>query len=101
MAIKGLRTPIFGEYNYDGNAVTYTDGFVAGAAIEYSAELETSDNNPLFGDDSIIENDYGTLSSGTLTLGNKRHGSVHIKAALGIERGAGTGWGNQRDRTGV
>ena len=30
MAIKGLRTPIFGEYNYDGNAVTYTDGFVAG-----------------------------------------------------------------------
>ena len=85
MAIKGLRTPIFGEYNYDGNAVTYTDGFVAGAAIEYSAELETSDNNPLYGDDSIIENDYGTLSSGTLTLGTSDMDQYTSKRLLGLK----------------
>lgn len=68
MAIKGLRKPVFGDYNYNGAAVTYTNGFVCGKAVEYSAEIETSDNNPLYGDDEIAENDYGTFSSGTLTL---------------------------------
>lgn len=68
MAIKGLRKPVFGDYNYNGAEVTYTNGFVCGKAVEYSAEIKTSDNNPLFGDDEIAENDYGTFSSGTLTL---------------------------------
>lgn len=85
MAIKGLRTPIFGEYNYDGNTVTYTDGFVAGAAIEYSAELETSDNNPLYGDDTIVENDYGTFSSGTLTLDTSDMDQYTSKRLLGLK----------------
>ena len=35
MAIKGLATPVFGEYNYNGSAVTYSNGFIAGLAIEY------------------------------------------------------------------
>lgn len=68
MAIKGLKKPVFGDYNYNGAAATYTNGFVCGKAVEYSAEIETSDNNPLYGDDEIAENDYGTFSSGTLTL---------------------------------
>ena len=68
MAIKGLTNPVIGEYSYSGSAVTYTGSFVCGHAIEYGVEIETSDNNPLYGDDRIIENDYGTFSSGTLTL---------------------------------
>lgn len=68
MAIKGLKKPVFGDYNYNGAAATYSNGFVCGKAVEYSAEIETSDNNPLYGDDEIAENDYGTFSSGTLTL---------------------------------
>ena len=68
MAIKGLTNPVIGEYSYSGSAVTYTGGFVCGHAIEYGVEIEASDNNPLYGDDRIIENDYGTFSSGTLTL---------------------------------
>lgn len=68
MAIKGLAVPVFGNYHYNGLSVVYTDGFVAGAAIEYGIEVETSDNNPLHGDNRIIENDYGTFNTGTLTL---------------------------------
>lgn len=68
MAIKGLTTPVFADYNFDGNTVTYTNGFVCGSAIEYSIEIETSDNNPLYGDDHIIENDFGTFNTGTLGI---------------------------------
>ena len=68
MAIKGLTNPVFGEYNYNGNAVTYSNGFVCGKAVEYSFEPETSDNNPLYGDDNIAENDFGSFNGGTLTL---------------------------------
>lgn len=68
MAIKGLTNPVFGEYNYDGNVVSYSNGFVCGKAVEYSFEPETSDNNPLYGDDNIAENDYGSFNGGTLTL---------------------------------
>ena len=35
MAIKGLAVPVFGNYHYNGLSVVYTDGFVAGAAIDY------------------------------------------------------------------
>lgn len=68
MAIKGLTNPVFGNYSYNGNSVSYSSGFVCGAAVEYSAEIETSDDNPLYADDKIQENDYGTFTTGTLTL---------------------------------
>lgn len=68
MAIKGLTNPVFGEYNYNGNVVSYSNGFVCGKAVEYGFEPETSDNNPLYGDDNIAENDYGSFNGGTLTL---------------------------------
>lgn len=68
MAIKGLTNPVFGEYNFNGNAASYSNGFVCGKAVEYGFEPETSDNNPLYGDDNIAENDYGSFNGGTLTL---------------------------------
>lgn len=79
MAIKGLTNPVFGDYSYDGNAVKYANGFVAGSAISYEAEIETSDDNPLYGDDKIIEHDYGTFSTGTLTLGTSDMTRTHPK----------------------
>lgn len=68
MAIKGLTNPVIGQYSYNGSTVSYERGFVCGHAIEYGLEIETSDDNPLYGDDRIIENDYGTFNTGTLTL---------------------------------
>lgn len=85
MAIKGLATPVFGEYNYNGSAVTYTNGFIAGSAIEYGVEVEASDNNPLYGDDRIIENDYGAFNSGTLTLNTSDLDQYTSKRLLGLK----------------
>lgn len=68
MAIKGVAVPAFADYNYDGNKSYYTNGFIAGKAVEYGAEIELSDDNPLYGDNDVAEHDYGTFSTGTLTL---------------------------------
>ena len=82
MAIKGLCKPVFGNYQNSGNVVTYTNGFVAGAAVEYGAEIETSDDNPLYGDNKIIEHDCGRFSTGTLTLNTSDLDQATSKALL-------------------
>lgn len=85
MAIKGLSIPVFGEYSYNGTAASYTNGFVCGEAIEYGVEIETSDNNPLYGDNRIIENDYGVFNSGTLTLNTSDLDTYTSKRLLGLK----------------
>lgn len=71
MAIKGLSIPVFGRYSYDPKTkkVNYTDGMINPAAIEYSASIESTEDNPLYGNNRIIENDIGRFNGGTLELG--------------------------------
>lgn len=85
MAIKGLRVPVFGKYGFDGNKVTYTGGFVCGKAVEYGVELDTGDDNPLYADDGIAENDYGVMTGGTLTLNTTDLDQQTTKALLGVK----------------
>lgn len=85
MAIKGLTTPVFADYTFNGAQVSYVNGFVCGSAIEYGVEIETSDNNPLYGDDRIIENDYGTFNTGTLTLNTSDLTQIDSKRLLGLK----------------
>ena len=85
MAIKGLTTPVIGDYNFNGSKASYTNGFVCAHAIEYGVDVEASDNNPLFGDDRIIENDYGKFSSGTLTLNTSDLDQESSKNILGLK----------------
>lgn len=70
MAIKGLSIPVFGRYNYNAEAgtVNYAGGIINPHAISYTAEIESTENNPLYGDNVVIENDVGRFSTGTLTL---------------------------------
>lgn len=68
MAIKGLTTPVIGDYSATGNTVTYSNAIVANKAVEYSATFEAGDDNPFYADDGIAENDKGTFTSGELTL---------------------------------
>lgn len=68
MAIKGLTTPVIGDYSASGNTVTYSNAIVANKAVEYSATFESGDDNPFYADDGIAENDKGTFTSGELSL---------------------------------
>ena len=85
MAIKGLTTPVFADYTFNGSKVVYQNGFVCGSAIEYGVEIETSENNPLYGDDRIIENDYGTFNTGRLTLNTSDLTQIDSKRLLGLK----------------
>lgn len=68
MAIKGLTTPVIGTYSNSGGTVTYSDPMVASQAVEYSATIETGDDNPFYANNGIQENDKGTFTSGELSL---------------------------------
>ena len=68
MAIKGLSIPVFGKYNNNSGTVTYTDGMINPHAVSYTVAVEAGDNNPLYADNRIVENDKQRFSSGTLTL---------------------------------
>ena len=70
MAIKGLSIPVFGKYNYNSETggVNYAGGIINPHAISYTAAIESTENNPLYGDNMVIENDVGRFSTGTLTL---------------------------------
>lgn len=71
MAVKGLSIPVFGRYNYNPTTgkVTYSGGMINPHAIEYTLTPESTDNNPLYGDNQIIENDTPRFNGATLSLG--------------------------------
>lgn len=70
MAIKGLSIPVFGKYNYNSatQAVTYNDGIINPKAVSYSIEVESAEDNPLYADNQVAENDIGRFNTGTYTL---------------------------------
>lgn len=90
MAIKGLSVPFFGKYSASGSTVTYTEGKTIGHAISYQVEAETSDDNPLYGDNKIVEHDKGRFQRGTLTLGTSELTDTVSKWLLGLSEGTVT-----------
>lgn len=68
MAIKGLSRPVVGKYSNSAGTVTYSNATIASKAVEYSIAWTVGDNNPLYADNNIAENDKGTFQSGELTL---------------------------------
>ena len=87
MAIKGLSIPVFGKYKYDNatKKVSYTDGIMGGGAIEYTISVESSENNPLYVNNQIGENDIGKFKSGTLSLGTDDLMASVSKYLLGLK----------------
>lgn len=87
MAIKGLSIPVFGKYNFDKTTktVTYTDGIIGGGAIEYTISVESTENNPLYVDNKVGENDVGKFSSGSLSLGTDDLTAKVSKYLLGLK----------------
>ena len=94
MAIKGLSIPVFGKYNFADGVVTYTDGMINPHAVSYTVSIESTENNPCYGDNKVVENDVGKFSTGTYGLETDDLTQETSKFILGIkeiERSYGDG----------
>ncbi len=85
MAIKGLSIPVIGDYKNNDNNVTYSNPVVADKAVEYGVSWTTSDDNPLYADNAIAEQDSGVFQSGELTLGTADLPQELSKRILGLK----------------
>lgn len=85
MAIKGLSIPVVGKYSCTEKKVSYSDGVIAGSAVEYSVSWTTSESNNLYADNNVEETDAGTFQNGELTLGTSDLTQEVSKLILGLK----------------
>lgn len=90
MATIGLSKPYYGIYSASGTVVSYTDGAVMGKATEANIEIDTTEDNNLYGDNAIAEADR-SFAGGTLTLSTTDLSQEVSKAILGLKESAITG----------
>lgn len=83
MATIGLSKPYYGIYSASGGAVTYTGGAVFAKAVEFSAQVESGDDNNLYADDAIAESDR-SFGGGTLSVTTDDISQTAAAAILGI-----------------
>lgn len=84
MATIGLSKPYYAVYSAADSVVSYANGGVMGKATEANIEINTSDNNNLYGDNAIAETDR-QFTSGTLTLSTTDLSQEVSKAILGLK----------------
>lgn len=87
MATIGLSKPYYGVYSNVGTTVSYASGSVMGKATEANIEIETSEDNNLYGDNGIAETDR-QFTGGTLTLSTDDLSQEVSKAILGLKEQA-------------
>lgn len=83
MATIGLSKPYYAIYANSGNTVTYSAGGVLAKAVEFSAEIESAEDNNLYADNTIAETDR-SFSSGTLTITTDDLTQTASAAILGL-----------------
>ena len=87
MAKIGLKYPVAAPIQSEpvGTAPTYGSGFVIGKAVSANKNI-TSNDNPLYGDDAIAENDtsfqQGTLELNVTDFGTDSETSLNIQARM-------------------
>lgn len=83
MATIGVSKPYYGKYVNTDGVITYTDGAVFAKAIEFSATIESGDNNNLYADNGIAESDR-SFGSGSLSVTTDEISQAASAALLGI-----------------
>lgn len=66
MATIGVSKPYYAKYSVVGGQVSYSNGGIMGKMTELDIEIETSEDNNLYGDNGVAESDR-TFSNGTVT----------------------------------
>lgn len=85
MAIIGASKPMFAKYAHNGTTVSYSDGGVMGALVEFNIEVESTNNNDFYADNSVKETQRNKFSSGTLTVQTDDLRYEVSKALLGLK----------------
>lgn len=83
MATIGLSKPYYAKYSNNGTTVSYSDGGILAKAVEFSAEIENSDDNNLYADNGIAETDR-SFAGGTLTINTDDLTQEASAAILGL-----------------
>ena len=86
MATIGVSKPYFGKYVNTDGAITYTDGAIFAKAIEFSATIESGDDNNLYADNSIAESDR-SFGGGSISVTTDEISQTAAAAILGITAG--------------
>lgn len=84
MATIGVSKPYYAVYSAVGSTVSYSGGGIMGKATEVGVEIETTDDNNLYADNSIAETDR-QFAGGTLTISPDDLSQEVSKAILGLK----------------
>lgn len=83
MATIGVSKPYYAVYSNTGTTVKYAEGGVAGKATELNIEIEAAEDNALYADNTIAENDT-SFAGGTLTVSTDDLTPEVATAILGV-----------------
>jgi len=83
MATIGVSKPYYGKYVNTDGVITYSNAGVFAKAVEFSASIESGDDNNLYADNGIAESDR-SFSSGTISVTTDEITPEAAAAILGI-----------------
>lgn len=83
MATIGVSKPYYGKYVNTDGVISYTGGAVFAKAIEFSASIESGDDNNLYADNAIAEADR-SFGGGTISVTTDEISQAAAAAILGI-----------------
>lgn len=67
MATIGLSKPMYAKYSAENGVVTYSDGGILARAVEFSTEIDDTEDNNLYADNGIAESDR-SFAGGSLSI---------------------------------
>ncbi len=83
MATIGVSKPYYGKYVNTDGTITYTGGALFAKAVEFSASVESGDDNNLYADNGIAESDR-SFGGGSISVTTDDIEQAAAAAILGI-----------------
>lgn len=92
--ITGFSKPFVALYSASGTTVTYTGGIPLARGVEVQIEPESTDDNRLYADNIVAENEAGTFNGGTATITVDGLKDAANKLIFGLPTADEQGWTN-------
>lgn len=83
MATIGVSKPYYGKYVNTDGVITYTAGGIFAKAIEFSASIESGNDNNLYADNAIAETDR-SFGGGSISVTTDDISQTAAAAILGV-----------------